>query len=33
MRYSHPSAPNIPIQEVADAIAAVTAFLDLVAMR
>jgi len=33
MRYSHPSAPNIPKQEVADAIAAVTAFLDLVAKK
>ncbi|MBU2809615.1 AAA family ATPase [Acidithiobacillus ferrooxidans F221] len=31
--YSHPSAPNIPKQEVADAIAAVTVFLDLVARR
>ena len=31
--YSHPSAPNIPKQEVADAIAAVTAFLDLVAKK
>jgi hypothetical protein len=31
--YSHPSAPNIPKQEVADAIAAVTAFLDLVARK
>ncbi|MHB8211917.1 MAG: hypothetical protein ACYDDP_11360 [Acidithiobacillus sp.] len=29
--YSHPSAPNIPKQEVADAIAAMTVFLDLVA--
>jgi energy-coupling factor transporter ATP-binding protein EcfA2 len=31
--YSHPSAPNIPKQEIADAIAAVTAFLDLVAKK
>lgn len=31
--YSHPSAPNIPKQEVTDAIAAVTAFLDLVAKK
>lgn len=31
--YSHPSAPNIPKQEVADAITAVTAFLDLVAKK
>jgi energy-coupling factor transporter ATP-binding protein EcfA2 len=31
--YSHPSAPNIPKQEVTDAIAAVTVFLDLVARR
>lgn len=31
--YSHPSAPNIPKQEVADAISAVTAFLDLVAKK
>jgi energy-coupling factor transporter ATP-binding protein EcfA2 len=31
--YSHPSAPNIPKQEVADAIAAVRAFLDLVAKK
>ncbi|MDD5176730.1 MAG: hypothetical protein PHQ05_09945 [Sterolibacterium sp.] len=31
--YSHPSAPNIPKQEVADAIAAVTTFLDLVAKK
>lgn len=31
--YSHPSAPNIPKQEVVDAIAAVTAFLDLVAKK
>jgi energy-coupling factor transporter ATP-binding protein EcfA2 len=31
--YSHPSAPNIPKQEVADAIAAVTVFLDLVAKK
>lgn len=31
--YSHPSAPNIPKQEVADAIAAVTVFLDLVATK
>lgn len=31
--YSHPSAPNIPKQEVSDAIAAVTAFLDLVAKK
>ncbi len=31
--YSHPSSPNIPKQEVADAIAAVTAFLDLVAKK
>lgn len=29
--YSHPSAPNIPRQEVTDGIAAVTTFLDLVA--
>ena len=31
--YSHPSAPNIPKQEVAGAIAAVTVFLDLVAKK
>jgi len=31
--YSHPSAPNIPKQEVADAITAVTEFLDLVAKK
>ncbi len=31
--YSHPSAPNIPKQEIADAIAAVTAFLDLIAKK
>ncbi|TAJ78311.1 MAG: hypothetical protein EPO42_08185 [Gallionellaceae bacterium] len=31
--YSHPSSPNIPKQEVTDAIAAVTAFLDLVAKK
>jgi len=31
--YSHPSAPNIPKQEVTDAIAAVTAFLALVAKK
>lgn len=31
--YSHPSAPNIPRQEVTDAIAAVTVFLDLVARK
>jgi len=31
--YSHPSTPNIPKQEVTDAIAAVTAFLDLVAKK
>lgn len=31
--YSHPSAPNIPKQEVADAIAAVAAFLELVAKK
>lgn len=31
--YSHPSAPNIPKQELADAITAVTAFLDLVAKK
>ena len=31
--YSHPSAPNIPRQEVTDAIAAVTTFLDLVAKK
>lgn len=31
--YSHPSAPNIPKQEVTDAITAVTAFLDLVAKK
>lgn len=31
--YSHPSSPNIPKQEVADAIAAVTIFLDLVAKK
>jgi hypothetical protein len=31
--YSHPSSPNIPRQEVADAITAVTTFLDLVATR
>lgn len=31
--YSHPSAPNIPKQEVADAIEAVTTFLDLVAKK
>jgi len=31
--YSHPSAPNIPKQEVTDAIAAVTTFLDLVARK
>lgn len=31
--YSHPSSPNIPKQEVADAIAAVTAFLDLAAKK
>lgn len=31
--YSHPSAPNIPRQEVADAVAAVAAFLDLVAKK
>lgn len=31
--YSHPSSPNIPKQEVADAIAVVTAFLDLVAKK
>jgi len=28
--YSHPNAPNIPRQEVSDAIDAVAAFLDLV---
>jgi hypothetical protein len=28
--YSHPSAPNIPKQEVIDAIVAVNVFLDLV---
>ena len=31
--YSHPGSPNIPKQEVADAIAAVTTFLDLVAKK
>ena len=31
--YSHPSAPNIPKQEITDAIAAVTTFLDLVAKK
>jgi energy-coupling factor transporter ATP-binding protein EcfA2 len=31
--YSHPSAPNIPKQEIIDAIAAVTTFLDLVAKK
>ncbi len=31
--YSHPSAPNIPKQEVDDAIAAVMTFLDLVAKK
>jgi len=31
--YSHPSAPNIPKQEVTDAIAAMTVFLDLVAKK
>ncbi len=31
--YSHPSAPNIPKQEVTDAIAAVTVFLDLVVKK
>ncbi|HUX90818.1 MAG TPA: ATP-binding protein [Gallionellaceae bacterium] len=31
--YSHPSSPNIPKQEVTDAIVAVTAFLDLVAKK
>jgi energy-coupling factor transporter ATP-binding protein EcfA2 len=31
--YSHPSSPNIPKQEVLDAITAVTTFLDLVAKK
>ena len=31
--YSHPSSPNIPKQEVTDAITAVTTFLDLVAKK
>lgn len=31
--YSHPSAPNIPRQEVVDAISSVKAFLDLVGKK